>query len=65
MRELGPMSPAAPEFPLASSALAPLRSAARTPEDFAQLWSGQAASLGIELPAEVLTRQLADRARAF
>jgi len=65
MREMGPMSPSAPEFPLASSALAPLRSAARTPEDFAQRWSGQAAPLGIELPAEVLTRQLADRTRAF
>ena len=43
MRELGPMNPAAPEFPLAGTALAPLRdkTLARGLSDFTQLWCGQ------------------------
>jgi nitronate monooxygenase len=47
MRELGPLSPEAPAFPLAGAALAPLRAKAE-PEgssDFTNLWSGQAAKL--------------------
>jgi nitronate monooxygenase len=62
MREVGPMSGAAPEFPLASGAIGPLRarSEAVGSEDFAPLWSGQAARLGRELPAGELTRRLAE-----
>jgi nitronate monooxygenase len=61
IREVGPMSPLAPPFPLASSAIAPLRkqSEAAGLEDFAQMWSGQAGRLCRELPAGELTRQLA------
>jgi nitronate monooxygenase len=66
VRELGPMSDIAPEFPLAGGALAPLR-AKSEPEgsnDFMSLWSGQAAALGKELPAAELTRRLAEEALA-
>ena len=60
-REVGPMSPLAPPFPLAGSAIAPLRkqSEAAGSEDFAQMWSGQAGRLCRELPAGELTRHLA------
>jgi nitronate monooxygenase len=56
----------APPFPLAGHALAPLRAAAeaRGSGDFGPLWSGQAASLGRELPAAELTRTLAAEALA-
>jgi nitronate monooxygenase len=42
MRDLGPVNPAAPPFPLATAALAPLRSAAEAlgRDDFTPLWSG-------------------------
>ena len=61
MREMGPMSDLAPEFPLASAAVAPLRqkSEAASSADFAQMWSGQAAALARELPAGELTTRLA------
>jgi len=61
MRELGPLTPDAPAFPLAGGALAPLKAAAEAAGsgDFGSLWSGQAASLGRELPAGELTRVLA------
>jgi len=55
VREVGPMSDLAPRFPLAASAIAPLRAQS----EFAQMWSGEAASLGRELPAGDLTRWLA------
>jgi len=62
MREVGPMSNIAPEFPLAAAALAPLRTKSEMAgsADFSPLWSGQAARLGRELPAAELTKQLAD-----
>jgi nitronate monooxygenase len=61
VRELGPMSDLAPPFPSAGSAIAPIRkkSEAAGSEDFAQMWSGQAASLCQELPAGELTKRLA------
>jgi nitronate monooxygenase len=61
MREIGPISEVAPEFPLAASALAPLRAKAEAQGsgDFSPLWAGQAASLGRALPAGELTRKLA------
>jgi nitronate monooxygenase len=60
MREVGPLSEAAPEFPLAASAMAPLRAAAesRGLDDFSPLWSGQNASGCREVPAAHLTREL-------
>jgi nitronate monooxygenase len=62
MRELGPMTNAAPAFPLASSALAPLRAKAEAQGDggFSALWSGQNASGCREIPAAELTRNLAN-----
>jgi nitronate monooxygenase len=62
MRELGPLSGLAPEFPLASAALAPLRASAeaRGSGDFSPLWSGQNASGCKEIPAAELTRELAE-----
>jgi nitronate monooxygenase len=62
MRELGPVSPKAPAFPLAGGALLPLR--ARDEADFSNLWAGQAFTLGKDLSSAELTRQLADGALA-
>jgi nitronate monooxygenase len=61
MRELGPMCPAAPEFPLATSAIAPLRAKAEAEGsgDFSPLWSGQNATGCREVPAGEITRALA------
>jgi nitronate monooxygenase len=61
MRERGPMSDAAPAFPLAAAAVAPLRAwaEARGSGDFSPLWSGQNASGCREVPAAQLTRELA------
>jgi nitronate monooxygenase len=66
MRELGPIAPEAPAFPLAGGALAPLKAAAeaRGSGDFGSLWSGQAARLGRELSAGALTRALAEETLA-
>jgi len=67
MRELGPLSPLAPEFPLAGGALAPLNAKAQAQGsgDFSSMWAGQAAGLGRALPARELTRKLADEAQAL
>ena len=61
IREIGVMSEVAPEFPLASLALAPLRSKAESLGlgDFSPLWSGENASGCAEIPAAELTRLLA------
>ena len=66
VREVGPVSDLAPEFPLAGGAVAPLRasSEAAGSEDFVPLWSGQAARLSRELPAGELTGRLAADALA-
>ena len=60
MRELGPISDIAPEFPLAGGALAPLgaKALAQGSGDFSTMWAGQAASLGREMPARELTARL-------
>ncbi len=52
---------AAPEFPLATAAIAPLRAAAeaRGSGDFSPLWSGQNASGCRAVPAAEITRALA------
>ena len=67
IRELGPVSEVAPEFPLAAGALAPLRAKAQAQGsgDFSPLWAGQAAALGREMPAQALTMKLADEAQAL
>jgi nitronate monooxygenase len=61
MREAGPMSDAAPAYPTAGGALAPLKAKAEAAglDDFSSLWSGQAAGLATEMGAGELTRQLA------
>jgi nitronate monooxygenase len=61
MRELGPINAAAPVFPLASAALAPLRAAAERAGsgDFSPLWAGQNTTRCTELPAARITRDLA------
>ena len=64
MREVGPLSDAAPAFPTAGGALAPLKAKAEAAgaSDFSSLWSGQAASLCREIGAGDLTRALAEDA---
>jgi nitronate monooxygenase len=64
MRDLGPLSPSAPAFPLASAALAPLRAKAESQGsgDFSPLWSGQNPTGCKEIPAGHLTRELAAQA---
>ena len=64
MREIGPMSEAAPAFPTAGGALAPLKAAAEADgrADFSSLWSGQAAALGRTMSAGELTGELAKEA---
>ena len=61
IRELGPLSGTPPAFPLATSAIAPLRAKAESQGsgDFSPLWSGQNASGCREIPAAELTRSLA------
>ncbi len=61
MREAGPISSAAPAFPLAASAVLPLRmkAEARGSGDFSSLWAGQNAVGCRDLPAADLTRLLA------
>jgi nitronate monooxygenase len=64
IREVGPLSELAPQFPLATGALMPLRAKAEAQGsgDFTPLWAGQAAALGRAMPAGALTRMLAKEA---
>jgi nitronate monooxygenase len=65
--EVGPMAATAPVFPLAGSAIVPLRAKSEPTgsRDFMNLWSGQAARLGRRgVPAGELTRALASEALA-
>jgi nitronate monooxygenase len=61
MRELGPMNAAAPAFPRAAAAIAPLRAWAEAQGrgDFSPLWCGQNAGGCKAVPAAQLTRELA------
>ncbi|HVK53690.1 MAG TPA: nitronate monooxygenase [Burkholderiales bacterium] len=61
MKELGPMSDKPPAFPLATSAITPLRAKVESSGsgDFSPLWSGQNPSGCKEIPAAQLTRELA------
>jgi nitronate monooxygenase len=67
VREMGPISAAAPPFPLAVSAVAPLRAKAESQGsgDFSPLWAGQNTSGCKEIPAAVLTRELAAAVAPF
>lgn len=66
MREVGPISPDAPAFPHAATALGPLKAAAEKQGkvDFTNLWAGQAVRMGKEMPAAELTQALAGAALA-
>jgi nitronate monooxygenase len=66
MREQGPLDDAAPNFPLARPAIAPLRAKAEAMArvDFSPLWSGQATNLPGSIGARELTLELAEGARA-
>lgn len=62
MREQGPLQPAAPAFPLAAAAVAPLRARAETAgcADFSPLWAGENAWRAEPIDAAELTRALAN-----
>src|SRR5258708_3308867 len=66
MREVGPISPDAPAFPHAATALGPLKAAAEKlgRVDFTNVWAGQAIGMGTDMPAAELTRSLAGSALA-
>ena len=61
MRSLGPLSTAAPPFPTATAAIAPLRAAAEKQGlgDFSPLWAGQNVSGCKSVPAAQITYELA------
>jgi nitronate monooxygenase len=61
IRQLGAINATAPAFPLATAAIAPIRSAAEANGDdgFSPLWAGQNASSCMEISAAELTRALA------
>lgn len=61
MRELGPLSPAAPPFPLAGAGIGPLRARAEAAgsADFTPLWAGQNTSGCRAVPAADITLALA------
>jgi nitronate monooxygenase len=60
MRRHGPMNDAAPDFPLATGAVAPLRAHWEKHNfgDYSPLWAGQAASLARDEDAGLLTQRL-------
>ena len=60
IRELGAINPSAPAFPLATAAMAPLRThwEAQGSGDFSPLWAGQNASKCQGLDATAITQQL-------
>jgi len=66
IREVGPLTTLAPDFPQAAHAVLPLRAKAEAQgsRDFSTLWAGQAFPLGRELAAGALTRALADETLA-
>jgi len=61
IKELGPISAAVPAFPLATSAIAPLRAKAESmgSSDFSPLWAGQNTAGCKEITAGLLTEELA------
>jgi nitronate monooxygenase len=63
IRELGPMNPDTPPFPLGTGAILPLRTKAEQQGsgDFSPLWAGQNVSGCRAIPAGELTRELSRR----
>jgi nitronate monooxygenase len=61
MRELGPLCPQAPPFPLATAGMAPLRAAAEAAgsSDFSPLWAGQNAASARSASAADITQDFA------
>jgi nitronate monooxygenase len=66
VREVGPMSPHAPQFPLAAGASQPMRTAgeAKGSSDFTPLWSGQAPTFAREMPTADLIATLVTETEA-
>lgn len=66
IREFGPLNAAVPPFPYAARALTALRAAAESKgsTDFTHLWAGQNTTGCADVPAEALTRRLAEGAEA-
>jgi len=66
VRELGPISPTAPAFPLAGAGIGPLRARAEAAgsAEFTPLWSGQNTSGCRAVPAGDITRALAEGLRS-
>jgi nitronate monooxygenase len=66
VREVGPMSADAPQFPLAAGAAQPMRAAAEAKgsTDFTPLWSGQAPTLAREMGSGALVAALVKEADA-
>jgi nitronate monooxygenase len=66
IRETGPMTKLAPDFPIAGGFSAPLRAAAEAKGliDFTPMWSGQSARFAHELSAKELTQRLAEETLA-
>jgi nitronate monooxygenase len=64
IREAGPLSPLAPEFPLAASEVSPLRAKAEQngSADFSPLWAGQSVRMNHPMGAGELTALLAAQA---
>ncbi len=62
IREFGPISDAAPAFPLAGAAVAPIRARAELQGsgDFSPLWAGQHVASSREVPAAELTHLLCE-----
>jgi len=63
MRDIGPISAAAPTFPLAAAVIGPLRAKAESAGkgDFSPLWAGKNTAACREVSAAVLTRKFAER----
>ncbi|MCR8921576.1 nitronate monooxygenase [Dasania sp. GY-MA-18] len=66
MRELGPIHPGVPSFPLAATAVTALRQKAEAQglDDFSPLWCGQNANACLAISAGELTLQLAGKCAA-
>lgn len=58
VRELGPMNANVPAYPLAISALQPLRAATKGREDFVSLWAGENWKTGEPKPAGEIVKEL-------
>ena len=65
VRELGPLSEVAPEFPLAAGAMTPLHAKAQAlgSGDFSPMLAGQGAALGREMPAGDLVAKFVQEAQ--